>query len=309
MYVFIINPKAGNGRGLKIVEDYLKENKNIKNQCKTFYTEYEGHAEKLAEQIAEIYEANIKLLFVVGGDGTLFEVINGIKKYPRIPFSFVPVGSGNDFARGCQTSLDPKEHIVQSIEKGILNPYWLGTYRTNFKNFKHHNLFASSLGFGFDAEVAERVNRSRFKKILNRLKLTSIIYIFGLIVTVFIYKPKNITLKTDQKERQLTNVWMLTVSNHPYFGGGMKIAPNATINKEHFTLTIVHNIPRWKLLIMFMTVFFGTHTKLKEVEQFTATELKISSNESITFHADGATGDCYFCSVEKESSTRLVVRE
>ena len=309
MYVFIINPKAGNGKGLKIVENYIRDHKQLNGEIKTYYTEYEGHATKLAEQIASLYEHQIKLLFVVGGDGTIYEVVNGLKKHPNIPISFCPVGSGNDFARGCQTPLNPKEHIEFSLDKNELNPYWLGTFRTNLKNVSDYDLFASSLGFGFDAEVAERVNKSRFKKVLNSLRLTFLIYVIGLIVTIFLFKPKDLTLTIDGEKKQLSNVWLLTVSNHPYFGGGMKIAPTAKINEHHFTVTIVHQISRIKLLFLFITVFFGTHTKLKEVEQFQASHLSILSEQSLTYHADGATSSCHLCDIAKEPYTRYVIRE
>lgn len=308
MYVFIINPKAGQGKGIRVVEEFLNKNEKIKNRCKTFYTKYEGHATELVEQITQMYEKQLKLLLIVGGDGTLYEAINGMKKHIHVPFSFVPVGSGNDFARGCQTSFNLEKHINRSFKVDRFKPYWLGMYRKDFKNINDYHLFASSLGFGFDAEVAERVNRSKFKKVLNRLRLTSIIYVIGLIITIFKFKPKSVTLTIDDEAYQLTNVWMLTISNHPYFGGGMKIAPKAKINKDVFTVTIVHQISKLKLLLLFITVFFGTHTKLKEVEQFTASRIHIQSKQALTFHADGATSQCHICDVQKEPYSRKVVR-
>ncbi|WP_279401549.1 acylglycerol kinase family protein [Piscibacillus salipiscarius] len=110
MYVLIINPVAGRGKGIKIVKEYLKGVQNPQNY-KSYYTEYPGHATKLVAQVVSLHEEKIEMLVVVGGDGTFYEVINGVKAYGDLPLAFVPVGSGNDFARGCSMPLDPKESL------------------------------------------------------------------------------------------------------------------------------------------------------------------------------------------------------
>ncbi|WP_369404902.1 diacylglycerol/lipid kinase family protein [Piscibacillus salipiscarius] len=136
-----------------------------------------------------------------------------------------------------------------------------------------------------------------------------LVYVIGLIVTIFKFQPKNIHLTIDGKERELKGIWMLTITNHPYFGGGMKIAPDATINKQTFHVTIVHQISKLKLLLLFITVFFGKHTRLKEVEMLKGSEIMVRSDESIIYHADGYTGKCYECHVRKEQGPRRVVRK
>ncbi|TFB25094.1 diacylglycerol kinase family lipid kinase [Filobacillus milosensis] len=309
MYVFIINPAAGNGRGEHIVKKFVEEHRSSTNAFRTYFTEYPGHAEELAQQIATIYHKSIELLFVVGGDGTMYEVLNGLVDFPKVPLSFIPVGSGNDFARGCGMPLKPEENLRETFNQTDLKPYWAGRYIKDFQNERHSHLFASSLGFGFDAEVADRSNRSRIKKWFNKIHLKSLIYVIGLFFTIFKFQPKTIQLNIDGKEHTLSNIWMLTITNHPYFGGGMKIAPNAKINKKRMYVTIVHKISKLKLLLLFLTVFFGKHTMLKEVEILEATKLEIKSKQRLTYHADGYTSYCYQCRVEKEEIERLVQRK
>ncbi len=309
MYVFMINPVAGKGKGVQVVKHFLRENNVSKKNYKTYYTDYPGHAIELTKQIASLHKDKITMLIVVGGDGTFYEVLNGAKNFNQLPLAFVPVGSGNDFARGCDMPLNPKDCLNQIFKDNSFQPYWAGAYLTDHKPPRLESLFASSLGFGFDAEVAERSNESNWKQWFNRLHLSVLVYVLGLIITIFKFKPKQLTLVVDGQERVLDQIWMLTISNHPYFGGGMKIAPNATINKHTFYVTIVHQISRWKLLLLFMTVFFGQHTKLKEVETFRASHLMINSQEKLTYHADGYTGQCYHCSVHKETTPRFVKRK
>ncbi|PKR79333.1 hypothetical protein CEY16_06215 [Halalkalibacillus sediminis] len=308
MYVMIINPKAGNYKSQEVLESFLSDYPQYKNKCKTFYSEYPGHAEKLAQQVGSFYHQQIEMLFIFGGDGTLYEVMNGIKAFPDIPVSFVPTGSGNDFARGCKTPLDAYEQLRASLKYKGLKPYWFGVYQTDFKNPSNQRLFSTCLGFGFDAEVAERANRSFLKKWFNRMRLKSLIYVFGLIATLFIYRPKRLSLNINGEKKEFDDLWMLTVSNHPYFGGGMKIAPEATINSDEFTVTVVQKISKWKLLLLFSTVFKGKHTKLKEVHTFKASTIELFSSEQLTYQADGFTGKCYKCKVSKESKERMVVR-
>ncbi|GEL77209.1 diacylglycerol/lipid kinase family protein [Tenuibacillus multivorans] len=309
MYVFIINPAAGNGRGEQIVQDFIKRQGDFQKQYRTYYSQYPGHAKELASQIARLHQDKIQLLFVVGGDGTLYEVLNGLKHDRDIPISFIPVGSGNDFARGCMTSLNPKVNLRQSIDELLLKPYWFGQYVMDLNPKNKSKLFASSIGFGFDAEVAERVNASKMKAWFNRLRLTFLIYVIGLIMTIFTFKPKDIELNIDGNSKTLSNVWMITINNHPYFGGGMKIAPDANINPHTFHVTIVKDMSKWKILLLFVTVFFGKHTSLKEVETLPCSSIGLKSEKPLTYHADGFTSSCYQSRIEKELGARQVIRK
>ena len=100
MYYFIINPNSRSGKGALIwrdLENILRE-RNIKYQ--TFFTEYKGHAVKLSASItASIPEDSQIKLIAVGGDGTIQEVLSGVKDISRVIFGYIPTGSGNDFCR------------------------------------------------------------------------------------------------------------------------------------------------------------------------------------------------------------------
>ncbi len=81
--------------------------------------------------------------------------------------------------------------------------------------------------------------------------------------------------------------WFVTVSNQPYFGGGMKLSPESKPNDGELEVTIVHNLPHIKLLFLFGTVFFGAHTKLSEVTQLKGSQFHVRVTEPLFFHADG----------------------
>ncbi len=308
MHVFIINPVAGKGKGKKVVDEFLNEHPRLRTDCKTFYTKHEGHATTLAEQVASMHHKRLVQVIVVGGDGTMYEVLNGLKAFPNIPIAFVPVGSGNDFARGTNGSLNPKRQLRQLFGGMKARPFWFGTYRSNLTAKEKAKLFASTIGFGFDAEIVEWVDASQTKKLLNKLRLSFLIYIIGILSVLVTFKPKNFQMRIDGKAYQLSNVWLVTVSNHPYFGGGMKIAPQAKNHPRDFEITVVHNISKLKVLFMFMTIFIGKHTGFQEVETFRGSSIEINSEHELSYQSDGVAGRCYRSFIEKESQPRQVKR-
>src|SRR5690625_1868693 len=103
MYVFIVNPIAGNGRAKRIHQRLMNQDKYKQMNPVCYYTEYKGHAEKVVKELR-----TAKMIVVIGGDGTIHEVINGLRNR-QIPIAFIPGGSGNDFARGSSLSLSPKK--------------------------------------------------------------------------------------------------------------------------------------------------------------------------------------------------------
>lgn len=99
MYYFIVNEHGGSGQALNVwnrVQKVLEE-RGVKYE--KFVPQTKGYAAVLAEQISEKEEDDIRLI-VVGGDGTINEVLNGIRSFERIKFMVIPTGSGNDFSRG-----------------------------------------------------------------------------------------------------------------------------------------------------------------------------------------------------------------
>lgn len=93
----------------------------------------------------------------------------------------------------------------------------------------------------------------------------------------------------DGKTQVFHKVWFVTISNQPYFGGGMKIAPLASPADGELDFTIVHGLSRWKLLLVFLSVFLGKHTAFKEVYSGTGERITIRSDQDVPIHADGET--------------------
>jgi diacylglycerol kinase (ATP) len=282
---FIINPKAGNGNCLKIwkrLEPKLK-NKNISHMA--FFTEYPGHAKSIAVTIAA-RDLEKKILIAVGGDGTMHEVMNGMVKYKNIILGFIPGGSGNDFSRGFQIPSDPEAalKVILRLMKKDVSLIDIGKI-TMQGQINYY--FINNMGAGFDALISNEVNQSPMKALFNKLSLGRLIYLYFLLKKLFTYKCTTIDLSIDGKKHIFEHTWFVTVSNQPYYGGGMKIAPESEPDDGIFDITVVHQLTRLKLLFVFISVFWGKHIHFKEVKTLKGSFVSIQSNSPLYVHADG----------------------
>ncbi len=170
MYSIIMNPSSHSGEGDKSAVQYLCEEFQKKQiPYRVYETKGPGHAREIAGKISN------DTIIVCGGDGTINEVINGIKDFSQIKFGFIPNGSGNDFARGLGIpALKTDEQLHHFIEKITDNQVRchldIGNvhlnHRTEIFSRQHAAIipddmrFVISSGIGFDAGVCEEALNS-----------------------------------------------------------------------------------------------------------------------------------------------------
>lgn len=277
---FIVNEFAGNGRGRRVWQQ-MKGSLTVPYEL--YITSYPKHAYTLSCQLAEeaTKEKQHVLLIVIGGDGTMHEVVNGCAYSEFILLGNIPAGSGNDFARGFQAF-----HRASEIEGYLQNPQRehvdIGTVEFTARQF-----FVNNCGVGFDAFVGLEANRSQMKKRFNQLRAGKLAYVFYVVTGLAKFKPFSLSVRCDEETYIFDKVWFATVSNQPYFGGGMKISPASSINDGKLEVTIVHNLSRIKFLLMFLTVFLGAHTRIKGVEQMKGEAFTLRYSRALPCHADG----------------------
>ncbi|TWT12491.1 diacylglycerol kinase family protein [Planomicrobium sp. CPCC 101079] len=274
--VFIINPAAGNGNALKKWRSFEQ---TVQFPFEAMFTETKGHAISLAKTFHASKER--VLLIGFGGDGTLREIIAGAAGAENLIVGAVAAGSGNDFSRGYAAFRDA-DAIMQFFEHPTFVKEDLGEFSNGAANH-----FVSSSGIGFDAEISVLVNRSPAKKWLNKIGAGKIVYLLYVIRTLVNFKGFQLVVEEENHKHVFDDVWFATVSNQPYFGGGMKISPRSKTNDGLLELTVVHNLSRLKLLLVFGTVFTGTHTRFKEVAQLSRPEFRLTVNKAVFRHVDG----------------------
>jgi len=274
MYYFIVNKTSGNGKGSivwKKVQNLL-EAKRV--DYKVLYTDGSDHDAKLVESIIH---TDISAIVVVGGDGTIHGVANSLAG-KHVPMGIIPAGSGNDFARSLQI---PKYHekALNRILKGKVKIMDLGRVG--------HEFFITIAGIGFDGKVAKVTNESKVKKLLNKLNLGSLSYIYSLIKVLFTYEPTTATIKIDEDIHHFKEVWMISVANLPFYGGGIKICPDARADDGLLDICVLHGVSRWELLMVFPRAFSGKHITHKNVTMLKGKDIFITPEKELVIQCDG----------------------
>lgn len=286
MYHFIINPKSSSGKGIKYwwtVKNELDKNQILYTET---YTKHTGHAIDLVRQICKDYEG-IKNIIILGGDGTVNEVLNGIDHYSEVLLGYIPSGSSNDLARSLKIDKNPSvalSNILKPVRFKYLDHGEMTFPDTNYPLRK----FACSSGIGYDANVCCEVQSSPLKKRLNRFGAGKFIYIAIAIKQLLTAKHIDATVIVDGNKRTTyKNVLLISSMIHKYEGGGLKMAPLADPCDGKLSVCLVHGLSTFKAFLLLPTIFTGKHVKYKGVESFHCTELEVITNKETSVHTDG----------------------
>ena len=250
-YIFIVNPTSGNYNGIKVGNVIKEYCDSIQVNYELIYTKGKNDATKIA---LNYKDKDNTVIYSVGGDGTLNEVVNGLID-SKASLSLIPAGTGNDFYRSI------KDYVGDKIDVGKVNDRY----------------FINIASIGLDAEVAYRANKLKSFHLPKKL-----IYLISLIKTFFIYR--GIKVKIDGKEKEIT---IFTVCNAKYYGGGFKIAPNAKINNGVFDVVDIKSISKFKILTILTKLINAKHTKSKYVDICNKDSISIKSDNPILCNIDG----------------------
>lgn len=260
-WFFIINPTAGHRNGLRVWKSIQKELIKRKVEHRSFLTEHPGHAEVLARQISTIQKYKLKRLIVIGGDGTMHEVVNGLKDVDDIELSFVPAGAYNDFSRGFSIKKIDLIQEIKKVKRPLTRTFHLGS--VNFLQDKSQILyFMNHIGIGFDAYVNKKAMEFPLRRVFLFLRLRFLVYPLSHLHASATFKPFTLACTTEDETREFHDVWFAVVSNHPFYGGGMKAAPLANPREKTFDIVIVENQPFLKKYWLLCLMAFGKHTKM-----------------------------------------------
>ncbi|WP_100065745.1 diacylglycerol/lipid kinase family protein [Miniphocaeibacter massiliensis] len=282
MYHFIVNPNSRGGLGSKLWEKLkiiLDEKKIIYNYS---LTKNSKDAEKIATSLSENIN-NPTTIIVLGGDGTLNEVVNGLKNINLITLGVVPIGSGNDFVR----SFGDKKTYQQYLES-ILSPKEIVEYNMGIvENENYTRKFIVSSGIGFDASITNTVNYSIFRKIFKNTPIVKLIYIFSTIKILIQYKSLKYTVHEDNKVTEFDNGFFCVVMNTPYEGKAVKFCPNAKGYDNYLDFCIITSKHKLKIVYLILRAYFGKHITSKSVYISKGKNFKIECSDITHCHTDG----------------------
>lgn len=276
-HVFIINSQIKKRKRMKFYNSirsiYKEEDILIKE------TSYSGHAKEIAKEISSTDE-NIRI-YACGGDGTIHQIVNGIKDFSKVELAIIPLGTGNDFIKSFK-SLTKKDFI-------------------NLNNYQHPHTITCNLleaneyyaintaSIGLDVKIAQNVDKFKFFSFLG----SAIPYYLGLLYSMMhsltsVYK---IRVGEHILEDEFT---FLVCGNGKYYGGEYCPVPKAEVNDDKMDICLIKKVTRRKILSLSHKYKLGTHTAYTSlVSTYQENEFEVLSPEKeIVVNLDGETQVC-----------------
>ena len=269
MLDFIINPIAGGrlGRKIKNAVEIIKTHLTERRvEFSIHFTEHKGHAKALTKTLIEKGATDI---IVVGGDGTLHEVINGFTNFEKVNMGLIPCGTGNDFAKALKIPLNTERAIdlILSNKPKYVDFMQMGDIRG-----------INIIGTGIDVDVLKRYNKLKRKNKLN--------YTTCLVKTLCNFDYTKFNAQIDGKDLSY-NSFIACVANGSVYGGGIPICPVATPTDNKLNFVAVKFIPKLKLIGAFLKLKAGKVLTFKETEHFTCENVNIVTEKPCTVQVDG----------------------
>lgn len=196
------------------------------------------------------------IIYIIGGDGTINYLLNNYFYIFEYQINYYKSGSGNDFYR----SLNNNTNYIYQI------------------NNSHY--FINSFGIGFDALVCQNTNVLK--------KKTKLSYFIQAYKSINNYQPKTINIIYNNQKYTYNNVWLCSLQNGKYFGGGIKIAKNADTNDEKIDLCIGYNLNKLSVLVLLLFVKLGfSHLFKKHYFTTKVTNILIENDKEQMAQFDG----------------------
>ena len=282
MYTFIVNPHSRSGRGRKIwdqINAVLIERKIV---YEVFFTKYQKHATKYVRELTG--DGGSHTIIVLGGDGTVNEVVNGIIDYSKVILGYIPSGSSNDFARGYGLPTEPLaalENILAAEHIALMD---VGVLRYQKKT----RSFAVSTGLGFDAAICHQAVVSGLKVVLNKFRLGKLTYVGIAMNRLFLDEPVTMSLSVDGGDPVVfPGTYFIAVMNHCYEGGGFKFCPDAKPDDGLLDVIVVSKLTKKTVLFLLPTAFKGHHVRFRGVDIYRGADIRIHSEKALPVHTDG----------------------
>lgn len=272
----ICNPKAGNGRALKAGEMVKSTLASRGIYYEFALTDAPGHATHLAGEAAR---NGFDTVLAVGGDGTASETAIGLYG-SQTALGIVPAGTGNDFVKTIGTPRTPEEALEFILSNA---PRATDAGEINGK------LFLNEVGTGFDVMVLDYALKAK-KHVRGILP-----YLYGVIMTIFKYQPIKLIYSLDGGDSVTEEILVCAVANGGVIGGGIPIAPQASIDDGLLDLVIVKAASRLRMCRYLPGLLRGkildfedtSFLRVKEM-RFTAEDMRVNIDGEIVPlpHAD-----------------------
>jgi len=270
----IYNPHAGNGRAralLPEIEQYLKE-KSFDAQI--IKTQHPGHA---IELLASMHLLPYQAVIASGGDGTLFEVLNGYMGNTgaqKPPLGLIPNGTGNAFMKELKLHRADWKKAIDIVAQNSPRALDVGRFTTQGQS----HYFLNIVGMGFVTKVAEAAIPLKW--------MGNAAYTAATFQKLIGLKAQRMTLQIDGKQIERQGVFV-EVANSTFTGTTFLMAPKAQLDDGLLDVVLLNDISRLRLLRLFTSIYDGSHINYPEVEYFQAKKISVTEERPGRLIPDG----------------------
>lgn len=264
--LFILNPISGTvskANVCSLIEKYVDKERFDWSIC---YTEYAGHAEKIAREAAG---KGVDVVVAVGGDGTVNEVARGIVQ-SKTALAIIPCGSGNGLARHLMLPMDVKQAIM------IINE--MEVHCLDYGVIDNHP-FLCTCGVGFDAFIAERFASAGKRGIMTYLEK---IFKDGLA-----YESETYRYSIDNGDYVKKKAWLISCANASQYGNDAYIAPQASMKDGLLDIVVMDPVGAQNVVSVNMEMINKTLDKNTSIQTFKGRHLVVKRQTEGYVHFDG----------------------
>lgn len=289
--VVIINPASAGGATGRAWPKIASELATHFGAFQPAFTSRHGEAIEIAAAAAQ---KGTTLIVACGGDGTISEVANGILSSGRdAELGILPSGTGGDFRRTVEipNRISAAAAILADGQTRLID-VGRASYTTGALE-QETRYFLGVASFGMSAEVIERVKSDSppwLPAKAPRWLSGRISFGVAMLKTAAKMKPTRVLIQLDDKPAQRMTVANLCIANARYFGGGMKIAPDAKLNDGKFDVISIGELGPTRMVSNAPRLYLGAHLRLSEVHQARAAKVvceAMEKNERIGVELDG----------------------
>jgi len=279
----VVNPEsAGGATGRRWPEIFAEVLRAVGEETEHAFTERPMHAAALT---AQALQQGFRRIVAVGGDGTLNEVVNGFFQAgggvpPDACLALVPRGTGGDFRR--TFGLNGSLRDCCSRLKGEVRPLDVGRVRyTRPDGTPGERYFVNVASFGVSGKVDQAVNSS------NKILGGKVSFFLASVRTLAGWRDQKVRIRVDGGPEESLGITTVAVANGQYFGGGMKVAPEADPSDGSFDVTIWSGYHLKDFALKSASVYDGRHVRWAGTRTLRCRTLEAASDEEVLLDVDG----------------------
>jgi YegS/Rv2252/BmrU family lipid kinase len=276
--VFLVNPAAANGSTGRRWPELARRAATTGLEGDALFSERPGHLADLARESAL---EGAGLLVVVGGDGSVNEVANGLASLTEAPeLAIVPRGTGWDFVRtfGIPRRIEDAARVALAGETRTID-VGRATYRA-WEGHQAQAVFANVASAGMSGAIAKRANETT-KALGGKAS-----YAWATFAVFARWSASDVRVTVDDQVRE-GRMFDVVVANGRSFGGGLKICPDAEPDDGLFDVLLIGDITKRDLVLTMPRIYRGTHLPHPKAELLRGTTVTVETEQAMPVELDG----------------------